>query len=77
MPEDTQERMWAYLPLPCDLTDVSDLSKWMVVTGDPVALLAEVEAFIGYQAHVPELLEKVRAMLEPYEQHVQKGKDAK
>lgn len=60
-----QARMWAYLPLPAPVEAIGDLSQWMVVEGDPVALLEEALAFIGWGSCPPDLKERIERYVRP------------
>jgi hypothetical protein len=62
-----QQRLWAYLELPCDVTQVGDLENWTMIAGDPLAdaveLLRDLEPFIGYEANVQELQDRAWAFI--------------
>jgi hypothetical protein len=38
-----QQRLWAYLELPCDVTQVGDLENWTMIAGDPLANVQELQ----------------------------------
>lgn len=62
---------WAYRELPCPMEDLGDLSQWKVIgdnaLGEAIQLLDDLFPFVGYEANVPDLKERLAEFIKRYQ----------